>query len=58
MSFAQLKKHINDKDGFVIELCGTDKTLTFSWREVIDFAKDVYFFGAPVDGVRNYTRLF
>ena len=58
MTWAQLRKHFTDKDGFVIQFDATDKKLTFSWMEVIDYADSVYFFGAPVEGVRNYARLF
>ena len=41
-----------------LKFYGTGATMPFEWRQMVDFAQDVYFFGAPVDGVRNYGRLF
>ena len=58
LSLPQLKRHFKAKDGFSIQFCGTDLTLTFSCQEMIDFSDEVYFFGAPINGVRNYSRMF
>ena len=58
LSFPQLKTHYKRGAGFTIEFHCTAATLPFQWRQMVDFANDVYFFGAPVAGVRDYGRLF
>ena len=58
LTLPQLKRHFKTNDGFTIQFAGTDHTLPFTWKEMIEFAGDVKFFGAPVEGVRNYSRLF
>ena len=36
----------------------TSTKLTFAWGEVINFAKDVMFFGPPRAASREYAKLF
>ena len=43
---------------FGIKFSETDIALTFAWKEVVELATDVIFFGPPFDAVRNYARMF
>ena len=56
-SISQLKTYFNRREGFTIQFDGTDEMLTFSWKDVVDMAEDVYFFGPPQNGARRYEKL-
>ena len=58
LTLPKLKSYFKRKDGFVVAYRGTDVKITFSWREVIDMADDVCFFGEPRGAARDYSRLF
>ena len=58
VSMSQLENYFNRREGFTIQFDGTDENITFSWKDVLDMAEDIYFFGLPQNGVRRYEKLF
>ena len=53
MALSQLQNHFKRGAHVKLEFYGTGATMPFEWRQVVDFGQDVYFFGSPVDGVRD-----
>ena len=58
VSLPALAEYYKKKEGFVLQFDGTTEKVTFSWRDVVDMAEDIYFFGPPQNGARRYEKLF
>jgi len=46
------------KEGFSVHLLGTDIRTPFTWRDTIELADDVFFFGPPLDTVPCFNLAF
>jgi hypothetical protein len=58
LTLPKLKFYFKRNCRFVVAYRGTDVKKTFSWREAIDMANDMCFFGKPCGASRDYSRLF
>jgi hypothetical protein len=61
----QFEKHYDQNEGFRIDFDGTVDpitnkcySITFAWKQLIEDADDILFFGRPFNGTRPYHRLF
>ena len=58
-SLGQLKNKFRTCQGYsVVNLCGTDLNLNFSWKGVLDLSNGVYFFEPPLPNSRYHSYLF
>ena len=58
VSLVQLKKLFFQNEGFTVEFDKRGQQLTFLWKDMIDLADDILFFGPPLDSNHCYRNIF
>jgi len=58
LTLAQFQRAFNGWQGFTIEFEGSNIRIPSQWKRLVEHAKDVYLYGPPLHGSRQYDLLF